>query len=95
MAIKEINPTSDDFPIIDFSGFAQDPARVSKDLFDAARTWGFLILKGHGIPVGDVDEMFDMVSISFLVKFKNTSKRYANNNWQPGSRKISFLNDKK
>ncbi|KAH6664617.1 hypothetical protein B0J14DRAFT_644128 [Halenospora varia] len=78
MAIKEINPTSDDFPIIDFSDFAQGPARVSKDLFDAARTWGFLILKGHGIPMGDVDEMFDMSKDFFSQPQEVKAEKYMN-----------------
>lgn len=54
----------EDFPVIDFSEFEQNPAEVSNELFEAACRWGFLILKGHGIPQTDVDEMFALVYTS-------------------------------
>ena len=54
------------FPVIDFSGFELDPAKASAELFEAACRWGFLILKGHGIPQQEVDEMFSLVCPPYL-----------------------------
>lgn len=50
------------FPVIDFSDFGTHPEQTAKELFDAASRWGFLILKGHGIPQQDIDHMFGLVS---------------------------------
>lgn len=50
------------FPVIDFSEFDLNPDKVSRELFQAACRWGFLVLTGHGIPQEDVDTMFSMVS---------------------------------
>jgi hypothetical protein len=58
----QIESKLDDFPIIDFSSFENDPERTAAEIFNAASQWGFLVLKGHGIPQNDIDEMFAMVS---------------------------------
>ncbi len=51
----------DSFPIVDFSNFDAHPEQTSKELYDAACRWGFLILKGHGIAQEDIDHMFELV----------------------------------
>ncbi|KAH8650593.1 hypothetical protein BGZ60DRAFT_389033 [Tricladium varicosporioides] len=78
MAIKEPVPESNDFPIINFSNFTEDPARVSAELFEAARTWGFLILKNHGIPQEDVDEIFEMSKDFFSQPQEVKAEKYMN-----------------
>jgi isopenicillin N synthase-like dioxygenase len=51
------------FPVIDFTDFETRAEETAKELFSAASRWGFLILKGHGIPQEDVDRMFNLVSV--------------------------------
>jgi isopenicillin N synthase-like dioxygenase len=53
-----------DFPIIDFSGFETNKKSVAAEIFEAASKWGFLVLKGHGIPPEDIKKMFSTVCIS-------------------------------
>ncbi|KAH7020729.1 uncharacterized protein B0I36DRAFT_296115 [Microdochium trichocladiopsis] len=48
----------DEFPVIDFGNLARDPEGTAAQIFEAACRWGFLVLKGHGIPKKDVDAMF-------------------------------------
>ncbi|RDW70394.1 hypothetical protein BP5796_08791 [Coleophoma crateriformis] len=47
-------------PVVDLRLFASDPDRLSGELFDAASKWGFLILTGHGIPLEEIDEVFNL-----------------------------------
>jgi isopenicillin N synthase-like dioxygenase len=47
-----------EFPIIDFGTVDKDPHRIAAEIFDAAHRWGFLVLKNHGIPQQDVEDMF-------------------------------------
>ena len=51
----------DAFPVIDFSGFDTNKQAVAAEIFEAASKWGFLVLKGHGIPSRDVHNMFAQV----------------------------------
>ena len=53
--------SGDDFPVINFSNREKDPKGIAAEIFNAAREWGFLVLKGHGIPSEAVDEMFGLV----------------------------------
>lgn len=54
----------DTFPVVDFSKFESDPQGTAAEILEAASRWGFLVLKGHGIPKHDVDQMFATVSLS-------------------------------
>ena len=49
------------FPVIDFSTFETNKALVADEIFQAASKWGFLVLKGHGIPSEDIKKMFSTV----------------------------------
>lgn len=50
-----------DFPVINFGNFARDPQGTAAEIFEAACRWGFLVLTNHGIPEGDVQQMFATV----------------------------------
>jgi isopenicillin N synthase-like dioxygenase len=50
--------TASDFPIIEFSNFEKNKAAIAAEVFEAASKWGFLVLKGHGIPQEDIKRMF-------------------------------------
>jgi isopenicillin N synthase-like dioxygenase len=54
----------EEFPVVDFGSFESNADSVSKEVFQAACRWGFLVLTGHGIPQEDIDEMFALVNIS-------------------------------
>ncbi|KAI1618208.1 hypothetical protein EDD37DRAFT_647019 [Exophiala viscosa] len=50
------------FPIIDISGI-DDPnhqVSIANEVTEACKKWGFLLLRGHPIPTGEIDEMFDL-----------------------------------
>lgn len=53
--------TTEEFPVIDFSSFEANKQAVAAEIFEAASKWGFLVLKGHGIPSEDVRNMFTNV----------------------------------
>lgn len=57
---RSSNESGDSFPVIDISEFHSNPGGIAAALFDAACRWGFLVLKGHGIPREDVDDMFSL-----------------------------------
>lgn len=50
------------FPVIDISAINEPQAQLSiaKEITEAARTWGFLLLKNHPIPSDDIASMFAM-----------------------------------
>lgn len=50
------------FPVIDISAINNPEAQLSiaKEITEAARTWGFLLLKNHPIPSKDVASMFKL-----------------------------------
>lgn len=50
------------FPVIDISSINAPEAQLSiaKEITEAARTWGFLLLKNHPIPSKDVASMFKL-----------------------------------
>lgn len=58
---KKSVAADEDFPVIDFSRYETQPDVVATEIFDAASRWGFLVLKGHGIPSKDIDAMFELV----------------------------------
>ncbi|CAG8959712.1 hypothetical protein HYFRA_00001618 [Hymenoscyphus fraxineus] len=49
-----------EFPVIDFTQYPSNPSEISSQIFEAFHQWGFLVLKGHGIPKGDVEEIFSL-----------------------------------
>ena len=53
--------TTQEFPVIDFSNFEANKKTIAAEIFEAASEWGFLVLKGHGIPSTDIEEMFHTV----------------------------------
>jgi isopenicillin N synthase-like dioxygenase len=57
-----------EFPVIDFSSFESNKQAVAAEIFDAASKWGFLVLKGHGIPSEDIKKMFSTVSITHMLE---------------------------
>ncbi|ORY58181.1 uncharacterized protein BCR38DRAFT_448326 [Pseudomassariella vexata] len=69
---------TNEFPVIDFSRYENDPHSVSSEIFDAASQWGFLVLKGHGIPKEDVDEMFCLSEQFFRQPQKVKQEKWLN-----------------
>ncbi|KAL4963596.1 uncharacterized protein BDV14DRAFT_201787 [Aspergillus stella-maris] len=47
------------FPIIDISSL-DDFTRNATEITQACRDWGFLILRGYGIPQGKIDRMYEL-----------------------------------
>lgn len=62
-------------PIIDFgpflSGSQADRERVSAELFNAASTVGFVMLKNFGVPSDSVDKAFDMTKKFFAMDLED------------------------
>ncbi|EXJ61916.1 hypothetical protein A1O7_02347 [Cladophialophora yegresii CBS 114405] len=54
--------TGTTFPIIDISHIndAQSQLQLAQEITSACQQWGFLLLKGHPIPPGHIDEMFSL-----------------------------------
>lgn len=50
------------FPIIDIAGIDDKDSQlaIAKEITDASRTWGFLLLRNHPIPTADIEEMFSL-----------------------------------
>ncbi|KAL9079363.1 MAG: hypothetical protein Q9157_001750 [Trypethelium eluteriae] len=50
------------FPIIDIKHIDDKDCQfaIAKEITDASRTWGFLLLKNHPIPTKDIGEMFKL-----------------------------------
>ncbi|KAF2164098.1 hypothetical protein M409DRAFT_25445 [Zasmidium cellare ATCC 36951] len=50
------------FPVIDIASINEPEAQLSiaKEITEAARTWGFLLLKNHPIPSADIASMFKL-----------------------------------
>jgi hypothetical protein len=63
-----ITTKPEDFPVIDFSSFKDDPEGTAAEIFNAASRWGFLTLQGHGISQQEIDEMFTLVYIENLTR---------------------------
>ncbi|KAF2719321.1 Clavaminate synthase-like protein [Polychaeton citri CBS 116435] len=55
-----------DFPIIDVSDIDNSQLSIAGKITDACKTWGFILLKNHNIPVEDIDEMFQLAREFFL-----------------------------
>lgn len=57
------------FPIIDVSQIndQQSHSRIAQDITQACQRWGFLLLKGHSIPVSDIEEMFSLGKTFFTL----------------------------
>ena len=56
------------FPIIDIAHI-DDPnsqLAIAKEITNASRTWGFLLLKNHSIPAKDIEEMFKFAREFFV-----------------------------
>ena len=58
---------SSDFPIIDISDLDSPSSqhRIADQVTQACREWGFLLLKNHPIPPGNIDEMFSLSKTFF------------------------------
>ncbi|KAJ9603847.1 hypothetical protein H2200_011368 [Cladophialophora chaetospira] len=63
--------SSDEIPIVDFSGYRTDLPALAQEIKEVCATWGFLYLKNHGLPQGSIDRMFD-INKTF---FKTTPKQ--------------------
>ncbi|KAK4889249.1 hypothetical protein LTR27_011926 [Elasticomyces elasticus] len=56
-----------EFPVVDISQI-EDPEhdlRIAKEVAFASRTFGYMMLRGHGIPMHDMDEMLEIMRIFF------------------------------
>lgn len=71
-----------DFPIIDCEGF-HNRDKTSKEISHACGTWGFFVLKGHGIPQEQVDRMFQL-SAKFFALDKSVKAQKMMNEQQFG-----------
>lgn len=51
-----------EFPVIDISQIddAQSQPAIAKQVTNACKEWGFLLVKGYSIPAADIEEMFDL-----------------------------------
>ncbi|KAK5127776.1 hypothetical protein LTR85_004892 [Meristemomyces frigidus] len=74
--------TKEEFPIIDFRTVDEDPKAVAAEILDAAQNWGFLVLKGHGVPQEDVDHMFATSSSFFNEPKEAKSEKWMNTKQQ-------------
>jgi isopenicillin N synthase-like dioxygenase len=56
------------FPIIDIARIDDPESQldIAKDITDASRTWGFLLLKNHSIPSENIQEMFRLARDFFV-----------------------------
>ena len=61
--VLEVPPESE-IPVVDFAGFLDGSAKeaVAGALLDSFKRYGFVYLKNYGVPVAEVDEMFEWVS---------------------------------
>jgi isopenicillin N synthase-like dioxygenase len=57
-----------EFPVIDISEINDDVKQlaIAKEITEASRTWGFLLLKNHPIPTEDIDDMFNLARKFFI-----------------------------
>ena len=57
-----------EFPIIDISGIDRENSQldIARQITNASRTWGFLLLKNHPIPNQKIDEMFRLAREFFV-----------------------------
>lgn len=57
------------FPIIDISRIDEPSSqlRIAREITVASETWGFLLLKHHGIAISDVDHMFQLAHEFFAL----------------------------
>lgn len=57
-----------EFPVIDISGINDSVKQlaIAKEITEASRTWGFLLLKNHTIPIRSIDEMFCLAREFFV-----------------------------
>lgn len=86
------------FPIIDISRIDDPESQlaIAKDITEACRQWGFLLIKGHPIPPADIEEMFRLSSEFFHLPEEQkehwpVNKRYVGYN---GSMKDRAKDDK-
>ncbi|KAF2767783.1 Clavaminate synthase-like protein [Teratosphaeria nubilosa] len=57
------------FPVIDLSTTDDWPIILGDRIVEACKTWGFMILTGHGIPSASIDRMFELHK-SFIAQAK-------------------------
>jgi hypothetical protein len=84
-AAAEISlPTNNhhEFPVIDYGDLARDPQGTAAQIFEAACRWGFLVLKGHGIPKQDVDAMFALSADFFDQSTEVKAEKWMNQKQQ-------------
>lgn len=55
--------SSEVFPIIDVSSYEECFEEKTREIVQACKVWGFMILTGHGIPSSAIDRMFELVGI--------------------------------
>ena len=57
-----------EFPVIDISGINDDEEQlaIAKEITEASKTWGFLLLKNHPIPIEEIDGMFNLARKFFV-----------------------------
>ena len=50
------------FPIVDVSKIESPESQlaIAKEVTEACKQWGFLLIKGHGIPSKEIEEMFSL-----------------------------------
>ncbi|KXL50029.1 hypothetical protein M433DRAFT_134441 [Acidomyces richmondensis BFW] len=71
------------FPIIDICNIDAPDAQLSiaKEITDASKTWGFLLLKNHPIPLQDIQNMFDIAHQFFTLPPSEKDFWPINNNY--------------
>ena len=76
-----------DFPIIDISGIddVKKQSAIAQSITEASKIWGFLLLKNHPIPTGDIDEIFDLAR-RFFVDLPDDEKIH----WPINSRYVGY-----
>lgn len=58
----------ENFPIIDVSAIddAGSQLKIARQITDASRTWGFILLRNHSIPIENIEAMFSLAREFFI-----------------------------
>lgn len=78
---------SNAFPVIDVSKIDDSDSQlaIAKEVTDACKEWGFLLIKGHPIPLEDVEEMFSLGKMFFSLPEEEKEP------WPINSQRVGYI----